>query len=121
MNMPVSASPRATTHQRNHGPRGQHLGAAAHLAAFAAFAALALMAIVTLITVAGCGPEAVATDDMCVGAVCTGGCDSQKDCPANKKCDVAGKMCVDCLADDDCPAATLCRLSNHACVPACSE
>ena len=69
--------------------------------------------------IAGCGDEVKNTDDMCVGAVCQGGCNTDNDCHG-LRCDTAGKVCVQCLGDNDCAAGTLCRLENHACVPACN-
>ena len=88
------------------------------------FAALSLLALM----VAGCGGGTVAPADMCVGAVCTGGCDTNKDCLSGKRCEVTSMKCVDCVADADCPAGELCRLEIHACVlqlrvgiPVCPE
>src|SRR5579883_2972831 len=58
---------------------------------------------------------------VCEGAVCHGGCDSDRDCPRSLLCDPSRHTCVACVGDGDCPSGTLCDRRSGACESGCSQ
>src|SRR5437899_2394256 len=45
------------------------------------------------VAAAGCGHPASTSPDLCVGAICQGGCDVEGDCGTGLHCDTAQKRC----------------------------
>ena len=78
---------------------------------------------VWLLFAAGCAStdQGGASPDLavCDGYVCTGGCDSTKDCRAGYQCDPVAHLCYQCESDSDCPGGEVCG-PNHTCAMGCN-